>query len=297
MVTDKADRVRSGGELAARVGAILEATAPATRRAEVVADALADSGHRTIPESPEELLFFATGPLYERAQAAWGSEIADAILLELAPVLDRAWERDRRELVGELTPSGKPGSGVRLRSEVLHLLDSSSEGLRRACALDAERAEDADTVPAPAPEPTHPPEDEVTRRRITVPYTSVAWSKARNTPRVLVLASDDELRARIAGALRGQRYALATAAHREGARALYTRLEPDLVVAERETLAPDYEPLRPAVEALFGASRAAKVVLVTEEPVRDRFDSICAVIRPDVSQDALVVALRSLLDS
>lgn len=294
MVTDKADRVTSGGELAARVGAILEATAPATRRAEVVAEALADSGHRTIPESPEELLFFATGPLYERAQAAWGSEVADAILLELAPVLDRAWERDRRELVGELTPSGKPGSGVRLRSEMLHLLDA------------AERAEDADTLPAPAPAPSdgsdpegselsdHPAEE--AKRRITVPYTSVAWTKARNTPRVLVLASDDALRARIASALRGQRYALATAAHRDGARALYARLEPDLVVAELETLAPEFEPLRLSVEALFGESRAAKVVLVTNEPVRERFDPICAVIPPNVSQEALVVALRSLLD-
>jgi hypothetical protein len=222
-------------------------------------------------------------------------------------VLDRVWERDRLETTGELTIT--PGSGVRRRSQ-LHPTEAE-------CARELE---DRDTVPAPPPTVSEPPPvseppvvseapdepmDEVShdvvippeRRRITVPYTAIAWASGRNTPRVLVVAADDDLRTRLARALRGRRYALATAAHRDGARALYARLEPDLVVVDLETLAPDYEPIRPALEALFGEMPPSKVVVVSDAPVRERVSAVQAVIPACASQDELVAAFGELLAS
>ncbi|HHH27204.1 MAG TPA: hypothetical protein ENK57_02485, partial [Polyangiaceae bacterium] len=73
----------------------LEQVAAASVRRLVLRRALEVARLDGIPRRVEELTFFVSGPLYEAAQSVLGEDFADELLLELAPVLDRAWHEDR----------------------------------------------------------------------------------------------------------------------------------------------------------------------------------------------------------
>jgi hypothetical protein len=51
-----------------------------------------------VPVVPEELLFFVTGALFDLASEQLGTERAEHMLLMISPLLDRAWELDRKQL-------------------------------------------------------------------------------------------------------------------------------------------------------------------------------------------------------
>jgi hypothetical protein len=138
------------------------------------------------------------------------------------------------------------------------------------------------------PEEGHP-------QRITVPYAPVTWVAPRTLARVLVVAADDALRGRLAASLRGEAWMVVTAPHRDSARSLCARLEPDVVVAELETIAPDFEPLRPALDQQFGDAPWSSVVLVSDAPLREPIGAIKAVVPAGVEGRDLVHALEPLL--
>ena len=78
-------------ELANLIVEALASVIPFEQAEALVKAALVRAELQAIPERPEELLFFTSGPLYECAQRALDRAHADALLAALSPVLDRAW--------------------------------------------------------------------------------------------------------------------------------------------------------------------------------------------------------------
>jgi len=400
----------------------LEQVAAASVRRMVLQRALDVASLDSIPNRVEDLTFFVSGPLYEAAQSVLGEDFADELLLELAPVLDRAWHEDRATVApptldarsdalsrafGEVTarseapqgaqppshapePSSVPTSNVRKKSAIQRVVvETSSEGLDemgeeeaperprepdsiRIGSEEAEVGERADTIPAddeddtgpivapgarggaagdtipgdssaraedsgrgwsagssdgwtftepppsssrpssspssspssmgapssspPMPSPSSQDDDrpdavvdevrvpdlivpEVTlpnvvdipprglravtvatrdetppppRSSRTVPYLQAVLTPPRRRRRVMIVDGRDEPRRALAEALEHAGYAVVTAHDRAVARSLFHRLTPTLIIADVETVAPDFEPLGPAFEELLG---------------------------------------------
>ncbi|RLB66192.1 MAG: hypothetical protein DRI90_00045 [Deltaproteobacteria bacterium] len=136
------------GELAARLTVALDKLLPPGTCNAVIDDALERAQLSAVPEDAVALVFFATGPLHEAVELARGEQLARAIMVELGPVLDEAWVRERRRVEADLD-SGVPAlsgdevtrreSGVRRHQDV----DDDET------PTDVEQLMAADTIPAP----------------------------------------------------------------------------------------------------------------------------------------------------
>jgi hypothetical protein len=132
----------------------------------------------------------------------------------------------------------------------------------------------------------------------TVPYADAVWQADAGDRRVLVLDRDDESRKDAVGILERLGFQVAWAAERGGARGLYLRLRPHVVVADLETIAPDFEPLRAALEDLFAGEKPAAVVLLGTEKPREEIEWVkAAVLKPLTIEhiEKLVAAVDSLV--
>ena len=133
------------GDVAALLGAAFDRVSVAALRRAVMTEALEDANLFELPKRVEELTFFVSGPLYERAHHAMGPEFADSLLREFAPILDDAWERDRARSYGPVSSGSycvdadAANSRKGTRSSVWKVLDDADPDSAR------------DTVPAPAP--------------------------------------------------------------------------------------------------------------------------------------------------
>lgn len=282
-------------------------------------EALVEAGLGELPERPEDLLFFATGALYDRAQALYGRVRAERLLEELGSVLDLAWELDRLSLdEATRSTSDLPTSGVvRKRSRVQRLAHPSP------LADEDESGDPAkdDTLPAPSNCLFPPSGDAATQSapvalsrvvadtladlestappRATLPYMPALLVSGLNptgaAARVLVVEADGALRAGYAEALRARGCGVATAPDRLSAARLVTRLVPNLVIGDLETLAPDFEPLEPALEELFGDSEPAPILLLSDQPRRERNASVARTLEKPVSAVELCDAVAALL--
>jgi DNA-binding NtrC family response regulator len=83
--------------------------------------------------------------------------------------------------------------------------------------------------------------------------------------RVMVIEGDPEQRSGLAAALRKAGMTVATADDVRVARRLIQRFVPHVVVADLETVAPDFEPLRPVLDDLLAASDDVAVVLLDDQ--------------------------------
>ncbi len=356
----------------------LEQVAAAAVRRLVLRKALDVARLDRIPGRVEDLTFFVSGPLYEAAQGVLGEDFADELLLELAPVLDRAWHEDRATVappsvdvldlplatndddaaVG-VPPASVPHSNVRKKSaihrvapdpESVRILGEEIDGVEEVGekADTVPAADEDDTGPMAIPSPSSPeavgdtipgassgrpadsgrgassachdwtytdappassdpgalmtpfapevasvpsPSDGASRRglravavasrdetpppprssRFTVPYLQAVLTPPRRRRRVMIVDAHDEPRRELAAALEGQGDAVVTAHDRGVARTLFYRLAPTLIIADVETIAPDFEPLGPAFEELLGGGPPSSPVPVvarsTDEPV------------------------------
>jgi hypothetical protein len=251
--------------------------------AEVLRRGLQRAGEAVMPEALEDMLVFVCGPLYEEALAHWGNEAADALLAALTPLLEEAWKRDRRAITGVMPSEPAPEESGQRRSAV-----------RRAVALpaDSTRAQ-ADTEPAPPPSiSSNAP---CSQKRVTIPYTPVIWRETRRVA-VLVVARDEVRRASLGALCARPEVEVVLAGDAGEAAALYARLLPLAVVADRESIAPDYEPLRPALEQLFGGHPPCGVLLLCEEEPREQVDWIAATLPERPARDELQAEIALLLD-
>jgi CheY-like chemotaxis protein len=235
-------------------------------RRRVLGAALDEAGVKAIPDQIEDLTFFVSGPLYEQAQRILGSEFADELLVEVAPVLDRAWASDREHAGAPPAVQGTPLPLSAVRRT------RSQSAIRK---VDAATTIPADTEPAPAtnePADTTPP----SIKRMTMPYLEAVLG-GEQAVRVLVVHGEDDARGAISGALEESGYAVVTAHDTRVARLLLSRLTPAFIVADVETLAPDFEPLRAALEAMMGTAQAP-VVLLSDERRPDMPELVRAIV-------------------
>jgi hypothetical protein len=253
----------------------------------VLAEALDREALRELPTTPEALLFFVSGPLYEATHAAFGSAAADRMLLELAPVLDEVWAADRSELAADLDEDA-------IFDELSGVGASSMTRERMSRFRCAEEIVPSDTVPAAATEPcertshpvaSHVPTSGVHERCNTQPYLAAALDAEEHHAEavVVIIDADNEARSACAALLRAHGYLVATTSNRLGARALIARLDPALVIADRETIAPDYEPIGQAIDELLGlsereAAEAPEVLLLVTEELRERAPAVGLVL-------------------
>lgn len=346
----------------------LENVAAAAVRRLVLRKALDVARLDTIPARVEDLTFFVSGPLYEAAQGVLGEDFADELLLELAPVLDRAWHDDRATVappsadgVDRTSASSSDGVDNVRKKSAIHRLAADPDSVR-IVAEDAE--EKADTIPAADEDDTGPmallspsspgavgdtipgansgrPADsspgcsavgrgsssashdwtssdlppassdpgalmtpfspnvvavpdtprlpgqrsaeadaEASRlravtvatrdetpppprsSRFTVPYLQAVLTPPRRRRRIMIVDAHDEPRRELAAALEEQGYAVVTAHDRGVARTLFYRLAPTLIIADVETIAPDFEPLGPAFEELLGGDPPSSPIAV-----------------------------------
>lgn len=113
----------------------------------------------------------------------------------------------------------------------------------------------------------------------TVPYVDAVWNDGVER-RVLVIAADDAVRGEVVAFLEVFGFQVAWARDAGAGAKLFARMSPHVVVADLETIAPDFEPLRPSLEALFGnASPRPVVILGTDDP-RERVEWVEAAV-PD----------------
>jgi hypothetical protein len=257
---------------------------------ELLEAALARAGETALPHSLEDMLVFVCGPLYEAALARWNAESADALLAALTPLLEAAWERDRRAIA--TLETDRPVS----EDQPIDREPQRRSAVRRAVALPVAEEEgraQADTEPAPPPSISS--DAPASQKRTTVPYTPAVWTRSRK--RVLVVALDDERRVALAELSRRPGLEVVTAADLDEARMLYQRLRPMIVVADRESIAPDFEPLRPTFEGLFGSQAPCDVILLTDDPPREEVDHIAAVLPERPAKDELQAQIGLLLES
>ncbi len=247
--------------------------------------ALRDAGLAEVPSQLEDLTFFVSGPLYERAQRVLGVAFADAMLVEMSPALDHAWERDRAEAeLPELATdsSRQPPSSTAVRSRIrsaIHRLEEDGP----PSAVDAVRDTDPvhDTDPAPS------------NKRNTVPYLDATLGSGRAV-RVLVVIAHEGRRRDLALALEGAGYAVVTAAEARVAAVLLSRVRPALVVADVETVAPDFEPVAAAFEAMFGDNEHVPVVLLSDHRRPGLPDTVRAIVSAESTPPEIVEVVDSL---
>jgi CheY-like chemotaxis protein len=129
-----------------------------------------------------------------------------------------------------------------------------------------------------------------------MPYLSSVLTPPGPGRRVLVLHGDDERRLALSALLERDGCAVVAAPNRDVARALFERMAPRVVVADVETLAPDYEPLRPVLDELFGLASPSLVLLGDGRP-RELPAAIVSVIEPAAQpfDDAVASAVSAAL--
>jgi CheY-like chemotaxis protein len=256
-------------------------------------EALRRAGVAAVPEAAESLVFFVAGALCEVAEASHGEVAADRLMRELRPVLDEAWQLERTALAGGLGTTHPPVSGVTRRDS----------GVQPSGGLSL-RDEEADTIPAQA-DPLavayvnaaglsvqHPPRvglsDKPPSSRMTVPYLASALVPDGPRTAIVVVDEDPVARDQIAGALRRLGCLVATAESRLEARRLIRRLEPRVLVADIETIAPDFEPLGPTFEELLHCVPQPAVVLVGASAPRERATQVVgSLLKPVQDADVL----------
>lgn len=113
----------------------------------------------------------------------------------------------------------------------------------------------------------------------TVPYVDAVWQDGGER-RVLLVAEDETMRHEIVSFLEVFGYQVSWAADAASAAKLFARLDPQAVVADLETIAPDFEPLRPSLEALFGMGEPRPVVIVGTDDPREKVEWVKAAV-PD----------------
>jgi CheY-like chemotaxis protein len=134
------------------------------------------------------------------------------------------------------------------------------------------------------------------QRDSTVPYADAVWEDAGDL-RILVVDQDDAARRDAVAVLERLGYKVACAADRGSAARLLTRLEPAVVVADLETLAPDFEPLGTALEELFLEHAPCPVILLGTSKPREQTEWIkAAVPKPLVfgTIEKLVAAVEAI---
>ena len=131
----------------------------------------------------------------------------------------------------------------------------------------------------------------------TVPYADAVWQADAGERRVLVIDREDTSRQDAVAVLERLGFQVAWAADAGGARMLFTRLQPHVLVADVETVAPDFEPLRTALEDLFGDNEPVAVVLLGSDKPRETLDWVKAFVPKPLSFgniEQLVAAVDAL---
>jgi len=256
------------------------------------------------------MVFFATGPLHEAVEAALGEGTASTILVALGPVLDEAWVRERRRVAAEAgtDSSSLPGSDAARRAS----------GVRRQVELDDESPTDieqllaGDTTPVTAGEAAEaaaaelalqfsaPPQMTISEappssNRLTVPYLPNALLPDGRMPAVVVADSDDDRRSELGDWLHELDCLVARAANREQVRSLVRKLRPKVLVADVETIAPDFEPLRPTLDDLLPGLTKTAVILVSDGAARELPDDVVTVLQRPVIRDELLAEVATLV--
>jgi CheY-like chemotaxis protein len=132
----------------------------------------------------------------------------------------------------------------------------------------------------------------------TVPYADAAWHGDSGDRRVLVVDGDPTSRQDTVSVLERLGYQVAWAAEPSGARKLLARIHPHVLVADLETIAPDFEPLRAALEILFGGGPPVSVVLIGTDEVREDIEWVKAAVPKPLSFgriERLVTAIEALV--
>ena len=251
---DAATQGRDTANGALVVDAIDQFATSWVRRA-VLEKAFAIAGINKVPDSINDLTFFVTGPLYEVTAKTVSTEFADGLLDALSPVLDQAWSADH---------------------------DGGGESSRPPKESTIRRAR-RDTRPPKVP--SSPLAKRITPPAITV--TSLPHS-------MMVIDSDRDTRLTIATRFSHEGYGVITAANPEEAAVKFERYRPAVVVANVETIAPDFEPLRTTLDELFGSDQP-KIVLLGDRQPRELPNAVATVIPRPWSQDDLVDVVTTLL--
>jgi CheY-like chemotaxis protein len=166
----------------------------------------------------------------------------------------------------------------------------------------------ADTIPAPSSRsaelagravmaPVSPIEisgSEPSSRRFTVPYLPKALVRKSRTPAAVVVDADEGSREELCTWLRSMGCVVAAASDGAQARSLLRRSRAGLLIADVETIAPDYEPIGPVLEELVRGLDTVTVVLLAEEPQRARC-AAAAVLPKPTSRARLLTTIEPLL--
>ncbi len=273
-------------------------------------DALRRAELMEFPENAEAMVFFATGPLHEAVEAALGESAASTILVALGPILDEAWVRERRRVATEAAASSsappEPDAARRM-SGVRRQVEPDDES-----PTDIEQLLDGDTTPVPtggaaeaaaaelALQFSTPPQMTISEtppssNRLTVPYLPNALLPSGRTAAVVVADLDDDRRGELGDWLHELDCLVARAANREQVRSLVRKLRPKVLIADVETLAPDFEPLRPTLDDLLPGLTKPAVILVSDGAARELPDDVVTLFRRPVVRDELLARVATLV--
>jgi CheY-like chemotaxis protein len=385
----------------ARLVQALETVAADAVRRHVLSGALDLAGLSDVPTRVEDLTFFVSGPLYEAAHQLLGDSFAEALLIEVAPILDRAWDDDRKtttvppamrspaqhsDLVSSAGPaeaspaeaspaeaSPAEANPAEANASPVSANPTSSvvEKARTYSAVqrvlpEGDEAEKADTIPAPdealrahgipLPPTSNPGDAAVTipgpesdyheamaidgagfdgigfdgigfdgigfdgtavdttsverhrthdetpppprSHRLTVPYLQSVLTPPRRRRRIMIVHSQDAPRRELAELLEKRGYAVVTAHDVDVARALHQRLAPTLIIAEIETLAPDFEPIALALDALLGENADAEpphLIVLGDGASRSIPPGIDCIVEPPALAEHVLHQVQHLL--
>ncbi len=144
-----------------------------------------------------------------------------------------------------------------------------------------------DTDPVHDTDPAPP-----SSKRSTMPYLEAISEVSR--ARVLVAHADDVRRKLLCLCLESAGHAVVPAQDAQLAAMLMSRVRPCVVVADVETIAPDFEPVRPALEALFGDEPEVPVVLLSTHRRPDMPDVVKALVSPTIAADELITLVEQI---
>ena len=276
----------------------------------VIDDALERAQLSAVPEDAEALVFFATGPLHEAVEASFGEQPASSIMLTLGPVLDEVWVRERRRVVADpdsafstapTSETARRESGVRRQAE---RDDETPTDIEQLVAADTIPAPNSGAAEAAAAElalrmSAHPSvaisEAPPSSNRFTVPYLPNALLPESRTPAVVVADADDDSRGELSDWLHSLGCLVARATNRAQVRSLVRKLKAQVLIADVETIAPDFEPLRPTFDDLFPGLTRPKVILISDGVRRELPDKVLAVLPRPVQRDQLLDLVAPLV--
>ena len=298
------------GPLANQLACALERLVSTEEATDALQAALSEADLDAIPDDPEELVFFATGALHAALQASLGRERANLLMLSLAPVLDAAWTRDDDASPHDATGSVPPTSDVVRRQSGLRRSDAPRSYATPRPGVAVEEIAKADTIPAPSSRgaelagrtvmaPLNPIEvsdGEPSSRRFTVPYLPKALVRKGRTPAAVVVDANPESRNELCEWLRSMGCLVAAAGDAIQARALLRRSRAGLLLADVESIAPDFEPIVPVLDDLVSGLEVPTIVLLSEEPRRAQCAAAAAIVRKPTSRADLVAAIDPLLE-